>query len=62
MDGLGFFRTREHIVVYSKECTLRPLCMFRLLEDRDANITFHFFVIVGLDHHNHFRKIILNRS
>ena len=40
MDGLGFFRSREF--------TERPLCMFRLLEDRDANITLHFFVIVEL--------------
>ena len=38
MDGLGFFRSRERVVVYNRERALRPLCMFRLLEDRDAKM------------------------
>ena len=46
MDGLGFFRSRERAIVYSREHASRPLCMFRILEDIDANITLHFFVIV----------------
>ena len=45
MDGLEFFQSRECAIVYSRERVSRPLCMFRLLKDKDANITPHFFVI-----------------